>query len=271
MDSLDDEEIEDHFLALHEIKDALECIVCLDVPKDDPVYQCNNGHILCNFCHQNVTNCPVCRVKLGRLRNLAVEKVLSKYPRPCEFNNDGCNIKLTKEALDAHKDVCEYKPVECIHPVCKELIPMTRVTAHMREEHDVVKADRYIIQYDYMNTYIKGRGQFIPAYLTFEDVDFYSFVWRTFSPKSRWHLWLYIVGTPADSKNYNYTVKITSPEYDEAISYTGQPTSLRIEKEKISKMNRCLTIDDDCMERFCENNTLKIRYLICKNNNKMKC
>ena len=53
--------------------------------------------------HEKVTNCPVCRVKLSRLRNLAVEKVLSKCPRPCEFSNDGCNIKLTKEALDAHK------------------------------------------------------------------------------------------------------------------------------------------------------------------------
>ena len=270
MDSIEDTDLEKHFLAFHEIKDALECIVCLDVPKDNPVYQCNNGHILCHYCHENVTDCPVCRVKLGRLRNLAVEKVLAKCPRPCEFSSAGCNIKLTKEALDAHKDVCEYKPIECIYPICKELIPMTRIPAHMNEEHNVIKADNYLIQYDNMNNYIKGRGQFIPAHLIFEDVDFYSFVWRTFSPQSRWHLWLYIVGTPDDSKNYVYTVKITSPEYNEELSYAGQPASLQIEKGKISKMNRCLTVDDECMERFCENNFLKIEYSIRKHNNKIE-
>lgn len=265
MASLEDGEIEEHFLALHEIKDALDCTICLDIPKNDPVYQCENGHILCKECRENITDCPVCRVKLGSLRNLAIEKVLAKCPRPCEYSNYGCIVKLTKEALDVHKDVCKYKPLQCLHPVCKEFVPMIEIPSHMNQEHNVVKVDSYLIQYDNMNTYIKSHGQFIPAHLTFQGSNFYSFVWRTFSPPSRWHFWLYIVGTPSDSKSYIYTVKINAPEYNEEFSYKGQPVSLRIEKSKISNMNRCLTIDDECMERFCENNVLKIEYCISCN------
>ena len=98
MASLNDGVIDEHYLALHEIQDALECIVCLDVPKNDPIYQCDNGHILCNSCHANVTDCPMCRVKLGTSRNLAVERVLSKFPRACEYDTHGCKIKMIKEA-----------------------------------------------------------------------------------------------------------------------------------------------------------------------------
>ena len=53
---------EQHILLLDEIQDELECVVCLDVPQDAPVYQCDHGHILCNSCHEKLTECPVCKV-----------------------------------------------------------------------------------------------------------------------------------------------------------------------------------------------------------------
>ena len=50
--------------------------VCLRMPRNPPVYQCDRGHMLCNECHGKLTNCPVCRLPLGKTRSLITEKVL---------------------------------------------------------------------------------------------------------------------------------------------------------------------------------------------------
>ena len=46
------------------------------MPRNPPVYQCDRGHMLCNECHGKLTNCPVCRLPLGKTRSLITEKVL---------------------------------------------------------------------------------------------------------------------------------------------------------------------------------------------------
>ena len=38
----------DHVFSYQEIKDAVECVICLGIPRN-PIYQCDNGHILCHI------------------------------------------------------------------------------------------------------------------------------------------------------------------------------------------------------------------------------
>ena len=60
------------------LRKALECPVCLETPKAGPLYQCENGHILCSGCIDKVQECPQCRAKLPvtRIRNLLGEQQL---------------------------------------------------------------------------------------------------------------------------------------------------------------------------------------------------
>ena len=264
MASLEDGFIEDNYIALHEIQDAFECIVCIDVPKLDPVYQCDNGHILCSSCHANVTDCPICRIKLGNSRNLAVEKVLSKFPRPCEFDVYGCKVRMASKTLPTHQNFCKYKPVQCLSAVCKELIPMVEMPTHMNDIHHVFKSDTYSIHYENMSRYTKTNVQFNPAHFSFDEKDFFSFFWRTFEPQNCWHIWLYMVGSPEESQKYSYQVKLRGSKYNEELSYFGQTVSLHIDKNEITSINRCLTIQDGNIERFCTKDRLNIFYKINK-------
>ena len=60
------------------LKRALECPVCFETPKAGPLYQCENGHILCSGCIEKVQECHQCRAKLPatRIRNIFAEQQL---------------------------------------------------------------------------------------------------------------------------------------------------------------------------------------------------
>ena len=60
------------------LKRALECPICFQTPKAGPLYQCENGHILCSGCIEKVQECPQCRTTLPetRRRNIFAEQQL---------------------------------------------------------------------------------------------------------------------------------------------------------------------------------------------------
>ena len=70
---------------LKDIRNLMECNVCLCVPKSVPIYQCERGHILCSECRPKLTKCPSCRITLGDTRCLIAEKALEELPSPCSF------------------------------------------------------------------------------------------------------------------------------------------------------------------------------------------
>ena len=62
-------------ISTDELKEFLECPVCLRVPRSAPVYQCDRGHVVCNECHPKLSLCPMCRCPMGHTRSLISEKV----------------------------------------------------------------------------------------------------------------------------------------------------------------------------------------------------
>ena len=60
------------------IRDLLECPVCMETIKSVPVYQCNNGHVICKDCIKKLNNCPICRNDSTPARNLQLEKLVQR-------------------------------------------------------------------------------------------------------------------------------------------------------------------------------------------------
>ena len=62
-----------------DLREDLECPVCLKIPTDIPIYQCDSGHIHCKDCHTKIRECPICRKRLrGDTRSLMTEKILTR-------------------------------------------------------------------------------------------------------------------------------------------------------------------------------------------------
>ncbi len=59
-----------------QIKDllaTLECPVCLDTADRPPIYQCPEGHLLCENCNGRLVDCPQCGHALMNSRNRTAE------------------------------------------------------------------------------------------------------------------------------------------------------------------------------------------------------
>ena len=107
------------------MREIVQCVVCLRVPprylvpREEKIFQCQNGHIICNDCSSKIgAQCPSCRTAINKLtgdkkiRNLAVEQIIESLDcyncqnLDCEFSGNFCEMAL-------HKKKCEYRLVQC--------------------------------------------------------------------------------------------------------------------------------------------------------------
>ena len=253
---------DEHVLLLSQIKGAFECVICLDVPSDVPIPQCENGHILCRACRDKVLDCPVCKVKLGKSRCLAAEKILELCPRPCEFEASGCRIKLIPSKLPDHIKICKFAPIQCVYPNCEVTSPLNLLSQHLDIVHMMKTIDNGILTYPNPKNNHNFEGKFKPAKIVFDGFEFITSVLKRSSLARRWIMWLYILGTPDESKKYIYTAKVKGKEFNEEFSYSGQTISVQLKDEEIIKSGRYLVFDDVVEKRLCSNDKIDIEYSI---------
>ena len=118
-------------------QEILQCPVCLQVPKTSPIYQCLNGHIVCNQCHPKLTTCPVCRNVLGKIRSIISEKMIKQVRFGCKFATEGCPIQLPHADLLDHESKCIFgEYVECPLSCKGEILALPNMIQHMKQVHE---------------------------------------------------------------------------------------------------------------------------------------
>ncbi|KAH9306535.1 hypothetical protein KI387_010939, partial [Taxus chinensis] len=78
--------------------ETLECNICME-PLSPPVFQCSNGHIACSRCCDRLYNkCHSCTKPIGKIRCLAIEKVIESVKVSCKYAYNGCAemVKFSK-------------------------------------------------------------------------------------------------------------------------------------------------------------------------------
>ena len=57
------------------LSEELECPVCLQLPRNPPIFQCENGHLICCDCHPKLeSKCPQVSFKYGPPENPQTSK-----------------------------------------------------------------------------------------------------------------------------------------------------------------------------------------------------
>ena len=64
-----------------ELLNTLECPICLDTADQEPIYQCPEGHLLCEACnnHLEVSPYTFLPIHTGQLGNLKVPSLFPLY------------------------------------------------------------------------------------------------------------------------------------------------------------------------------------------------
>ncbi|CAL8114761.1 unnamed protein product [Orchesella dallaii] len=92
-----------------ELKDYINCPICYGVPENE-IFQCPDGHTVCEPCSRNLVACPQCRVPYGarKIRNRALEAILNCQEFECQFRDLGCAAKFSRKYINSHIHHCQY-------------------------------------------------------------------------------------------------------------------------------------------------------------------
>eukprot|EP00092_Neocalanus_flemingeri_P022888 GFUD01024815.1.p1 GENE.GFUD01024815.1~~GFUD01024815.1.p1 ORF type:complete len:292 (-),score=46.52 GFUD01024815.1:37-912(-) len=112
---------------IEQMKDKIECPVCLDVPRSHPIPVCPNGHVVCKECKTD--SCPTCRVAMGNGKSLLASIVIENIDHECKF--DDCEDMFAVDKLDDHSKVCAHRTVKCPHPTCSEKVSLAKLLDHL--------------------------------------------------------------------------------------------------------------------------------------------
>ncbi len=114
----------------------LTCPVCWYVRHDCKIFQCQNGHLICEECYAKVHICPMCRIELQKPghRNLYAEKSIKKLPLRCKYTEQGCSYKTpSAKEHQEHEAECLFRPLMC--PGCGEESTFGLLLDHLKTVH----------------------------------------------------------------------------------------------------------------------------------------
>ena len=117
-------------LSFEDVEIFFECLICMcTFPQNTPIFQRENGHMLCSACHAKMEKCPQCQGSLtNKIRNLFAEQLLEKYLPDCPWSKHGCTAKLHPTTGELHKIGCQHREVVCPASFCLKNISLRYVS-----------------------------------------------------------------------------------------------------------------------------------------------
>ena len=122
------------------LTEGLECPVCWEVATEGVLHCCPNGHLVCESCHQSMTQktnalCPSCRISIGSSISLLATVVQENIRHICD--NTGCGERIPFQHVAEHRRLCPMSaenlekasrasnnPQECTSAQLGRLIPV---------------------------------------------------------------------------------------------------------------------------------------------------
>ncbi|CAH1176966.1 unnamed protein product [Phaedon cochleariae] len=93
---------------LEKFKKQLQCPICMEY-MIGKIYNCEKGHVLCDTCKLQLTECPSCRANLGESRSFPLESLADEVVLACVFSKNDCKFTGKLKLLSPHEKECVHK------------------------------------------------------------------------------------------------------------------------------------------------------------------
>jgi len=127
-----------------ELDRELACPQCYKIMLNK-VFQCTEGHIICEACQEDKDVCPTCHDDNIAIRNLHIERSAERlYPmRQCPNQTFGCENTIRLSEMVNHVRICQFKPFDCPSVYtqsfkadeCHQRHTLINLKEHMRKYH----------------------------------------------------------------------------------------------------------------------------------------
>ncbi|KAJ0099675.1 hypothetical protein Patl1_21349 [Pistacia atlantica] len=114
--------------------ELLDCPICFE-PLTSPVFQCEDGHIVCSLCCTRLGRCSTCLLPVGNIRCRAIEIVLESVKARCPNTKYGCNETMSYSLQKVHEQTCQHVPCSCPFSHCNFISTSTKLYQHFSEKH----------------------------------------------------------------------------------------------------------------------------------------
>jgi E3 ubiquitin-protein ligase SIAH1 len=257
------------------LREIVECPVCMEVPRNGPIHQCRNGHVVCNQCKQRLERCPACREPITG-RSLKTEQLLELVPSPCKFSQSGCKTELVPSLIRNHEIDCETKLMQCPRLYCLTKVLPQYLAHHLHNSNERCKVinhkcvisstgDLHIdgsLNVPDSTFTVEQSQSWVPGMIKNFGQTFFRESVRTRDGK--WMFWIYYLGPNNEAKNYFYTISICNSDKSVEYKFTGQVTSMRQDYAAFIKDPNGLILSDNMVNNVLENNSLKYKMTLLR-------
>lgn len=238
----------------------MECPVCFDYMLS-PIYQCTNGHSICEPCKSRLTECPVCKNKFQETKNFVLEKMTQHMIYPCKFYKSGCQFSVKATEIRNHENGCEFGPYTC--PLkdaqnCDWKASHAEVVDHIDNNHDesILKTDKIDLVFN--NTQALEKI-FLIKYLR----KVFKLFFKYQNEKFYWCVQL--VGPANDAKLYKFEIDVIDLTLAKKRCYfTGLVVPLSNQTDCFTTRGKYTVASLEQLEDFINNNTFSFRVRVIK-------
>ena len=114
------------------------CSDCQIVPRNIPIYQTNQGDVLCAECKPKSKS-------HGIFQNSVLEKLLMELPVSCKYQKNECLVVQDRQNISYHEEDCKYRKVLCSVVHCKENVIFDQLKDHFLNIHYVSRKLRLMM------------------------------------------------------------------------------------------------------------------------------
>eukprot|EP00092_Neocalanus_flemingeri_P021868 GFUD01023723.1.p1 GENE.GFUD01023723.1~~GFUD01023723.1.p1 ORF type:complete len:306 (-),score=53.87 GFUD01023723.1:86-1003(-) len=228
---------------LNQLKDRIECPVCLYIPRSGPVPVCPKGHLVCKKCKKD--SCPTCRTAMGSGMSLLAATVLENIEHECEFED--CDEHYPLEDLGKHEKNCPHRIVNCPKSNCQEKVSLANLMDHLKNSAQCCmnkKAPRKTLTNWNRRDYNIIRMDAREGHWQTQIYSFSSETFVVFPMKKNGLFYFVIVMFASETECSKYKFEMTVDSYDEEVlvdsfdaevpvKFQGSPLSIDLKKEEL--------------------------------------
>lgn len=228
-----------------------------------PIFQCYNGHLLCNSCRPRVTRCPTCRGPLGHIPNLAMDRVADSVLFPCRYAYQGCTATVLHRGKAAHEELCDFQPFCCPCPgiACPWQGPLRAVLAHLMQHEVITTLQGAEVVFLASDVHISGALDWVMVQACY-GCQFMTVLGKREDHQGCQQFFSVVqfIGPPGQAQQFAYRLQLRRRR--RCLVWESVPLSLREDPEAAFRSGDCLLFEASTLQHFTEGGNLNMKVSI---------